>query len=790
MNIGKHAIPRYLAKFDRSLPVLTKYLVEKLRKKMTTLTRFLLLAILCFPSLVLSQNLILPVTEGSEASVELKQLDTPEAVNAMIARLSDNEVRALLIDQLATGTANEQITKDVSVIDFLINSFKGIGVQIGDAVDRLPILGTKQSEAFRSFFAAPDPVGFLPFIGFFLLAISIGYAAERLIRLLARSWREQIDNRARSDGLWNALRLLAMRFTLDVSGLVVFYLVANNVLEAAMASTKLAGAQLTLVYLIMLPRIALAISRFLLAPHRSDLRVMHIDDISATYLHRHQAILIGLVGFQIGIIAFNQLNGIPTGEMRLGFWTNGLIHLYFIYIFWQLRQSITGMLIGSDNDVTPTEQTVARFYPGFLIGLSILMWIVAAIIVFHERFDLVSGGNHLWTVVIFSYAPVFDTAIRGLVRHLVKPMQGQGSVAERAYQSTKRSYIRIGRLLIFAVVVMLIANLWDIDFHNVASAGLGLQAAARFIEFLMILAGGYLLGEIITLWINRKLADEQTASGANLEEEEIGGEGGGAGSSRLSTILPLVRATAQVIIFIMTILMGLSNIGVNITPLLAGAGIAGIAIGFGAQKLVTDIVSGIFFLIDDAFRSGEYVDVEGTVGTVEKISLRSMQLRHHRGHVHTIPYGQIPKITNFSRDWVIMKLRFTVPFDTDLNKVKKIFKQIGADMMEVPEFAEDFIQPFKSQGVLEVDDVGIVMRGKFMAKPGKQFVLRKEIYQRVQKAFEANDLQFARKEVRVKLDEVPGRELTEQDKQAIAAAAAESAANPPLSESGPKPDPI
>ena len=125
-----------------------------------------------------------------------------------------------------------------------------------------------------------------------------------------------------------------------------------------------------------------------------------------------------------------------------------------------------------------------------------------------------------------------------------------------------------------------------------------------------------------------------------------------------------------------------------------------------------------------------------------------------------------------------MKLRFTVPFDTDLHKVKKIFKQIGQDLQAIPEFAEDLLQPFKSQGVIEVDDVGIVIRGKFMAKPGKQFTLRKEVFQRVQRAFDENGIQFARKEVRVKVDGPDTANLTEEDKQAIAAAAADSAEKP------------
>ena len=123
-----------------------------------------------------------------------------------------------------------------------------------------------------------------------------------------------------------------------------------------------------------------------------------------------------------------------------------------------------------------------------------------------------------------------------------------------------------------------------------------------------------------------------------------------------------------------------------------------------------------------------------------------------------------------------MKLKFTVPFDTDPNRVKKIFKKIGQEMLQVPEFEGYFLQPFKSQGVLEIDDVGMVIRGKFMAKPGKQFMIRKEIFNRVPAAFAENGIDFARREVRVA---IPGmehkEELTEDDQASIAAAASQAA---------------
>ncbi len=209
-----------------------------------------------------------------------------------------------------------------------------------------------------------------------------------------------------------------------------------------------------------------------------------------------------------------------------------------------------------------------------------------------------------------------------------------------------------------------------------------------------------------------------------------------------------------------------------------GLGVGGIAIGLGAQALVRDILSGVFFLMDDAFRKGEYVQVGDAMGNVEKISIRSMQLRHHLGAIHTIPYGQIAQLTNFSRDWVIVKLSFTVPYDTDPKVIKRKFKEIGEDMVNDPAFAGSFIEPFKSQGVFDFDDVGMVVRGKFMTKPGEQFTIRAELQARVKAAFDDAGINFARKEVRVAMPEVEGTGDRPSAEQFAAVAAASTSESP------------
>nr|CAA6829284.1 MAG: Unknown protein [uncultured Thiotrichaceae bacterium] len=719
---------------------------------------------------------ITATNEGTVTTNPANPLDSPEAVQSMVSRLSDKEVREILLQRLEADAKAKQAGTTTNnsggVTAFITSWAQGVYKSTAIAFNGIPEMYTLQKRIINTFIFNQGEVGILRALVVLALALLLGLIAEQSITLFTRQWRERIAHPIDPDSYRESLRLLGLRFALDMIGLVTFIIVTVIVIKTAQSDTSDDFSFLVLNHLIFFPRLMLAILRFLLAPTRPALRIVHCNDKTARFLYRHLFGFALLIGLSSAWLAFNRMNGSEAGELRLGYWLSLARHLYVIYIAWYARTGLTEMLSGWDQVNKTTTGAIARLYPGFLIFMSIFLWLTVEKIVSLNAFELLKYHPHTTTLLLMLFIPVFDTIIRTAVTYMFPPMSGSGEVATNAYLSAKSSYIRIGRVLLFGIALFIIAFVWQIRPHDLAARGVGNNIASDMIRFMIILSVGYLVWEIVTLWINRKLAAEQTAAGMNIRSEEPGGEGGGAGSSRLSTILPLVRFTLQAIIVSMTVLIAFSNIGINITPLLAGAGVVGIAVGFGAQKLVQDVFSGIFFLIDDAFRAGEYISIEGTLGTVEQISLRSMQLRHHRGAVHTIPYSEIPKLTNFSRDWVIMKLKFTVPFDTDLNKVKKIFKQIGKDMMEIEEFQDDFLQPFKSQGVLEVNDVGIVMRGKFMAKPGTQFMIRKELYNRVQKAFDENGIQFARKEVRVKIDGQETGEPTEAQTTQIAGAAA------------------
>ena len=702
----------------------------------------------------------------------------PAALRRLLSTLNDHEARVLLVDQLnrevrlapaVNGTESQQLQT------FFANTFTGIGNNIVTAVKAIPGLPASQRDAMQTFAEQRPPGAVAQTLKVVLLSLLVALAVEMAFWRLTRHWRRSLLDGTRPTRLRDTISALLARFLTEIAALFAFMLAGGVVRNALISEQDADISQSFVLMAVILPRAAAALMRFALAPRSPAYRLLHCSDHTAQHFFRHGILFFFLIGLSGFIIHFNNVNGVHVGNSWIGFWLGVVTHLYLIWSLWHVRADSANMLLSRDGDNTPREVWVARHFPYFAIALVAFNWLLVEALAANKLWHLFRDGQGLQFVTLMLSVPLFDTAVRGIVNNAMPALKGEGAIAERAWMAARRSYIRIGRVLVFGGVLWGIVEIWDLDVEGMAMSGIGTLAATRTIDLLGTLGLGYLAWEVVDLRINSRIAKEQTIAGVDPEADDMGGEGGGTGISRLATILPLVRWVAHVAIVAVTAFMALRSLGIDTTPLLAGAGVVGLAIGFGAQKLVADVVSGVFFLIDDAFRAGEYVDIEGTVGSVEAISLRSMQLRHHRGAIHTIPYGDIPRITNYSRDWVIMKLRFTVPFETNLNTVKKLFKQIGRDMLEIPELADDFIQPFKSQGALEVDDVGIVVRGKFMAKPGKQFTLRKEILARVQNAFDNNGIQFARKEVRVKLDTPADATLDDEARQAVAAAAAEAA---------------
>ncbi|MFV0475322.1 MAG: mechanosensitive ion channel family protein, partial [Pikeienuella sp.] len=289
----------------------------------------------------------------------------------------------------------------------------------------------------------------------------------------------------------------------------------------------------------------------------------------------------------------------------------------------------------------------------------------------------------------------------------------------------------------FVLSAILLLKSWSIDPFDAGDA----RGVAAIAPALVAAACILIIG--ISAWRAAK-AFIMAYEPAPEEEADDGGDGLGKVGSRIGTMLPVLRGFIAALIFSVTIMAAFGALGVNIGPMIAGAGIFGLAIGFGAQKLVADVISGFFYLYEDAFRVGEYIVSDQGKGVVENISIRSARLRHHRGALFTVPFSSMGTVQNHSRDWVKIKFTFQVAVDTDVEKVRKLVKKVGVQLMDDPELEGKFIEPVKSQGAVSIKGHSFEIGVKYMCKPGEQFTIRRKAYAALQTAFHDNGIELHR----------------------------------------------
>ena len=756
-----------LSMFKHSLPVSTLSRPDGIGKTKSGNLLLTGLAILILGFAIIGGNAMAQNAEAGGNQVPVPEALGPESMQSLVSNLNEKQTEALieLVELLKTSTGVSDGSSAAGVgsaTEIVQQWFAAFRDNMKKQLTSFPQMAASMGKSIATIFAGGAEGSRLGFLSLFAACIVIGLAIEWIYNRATGTAREKI-RQAQPETLIETLKILSRRAGIEIGGVFVFTLVA-----VFAASLLIRGeddyflVSTFLLTAVLIPRLTASVMHFVLAPRRPELRLVYTDSWNAQFIERNLILIAVLAGAGFFIGGIMQKFGIPNYD-NMRFWLGLAVHLWLIFVVMRARSGLTQIIEGGEENLPPGLKRMANWWPIASAALVAFNWLFLQFVL-SAGHQTLSAERSATAITLIVLAPFLDTMVRGIAAHLVPSEEGMSEVVANAYRETRLSYIRIGRIILLGLLIIIVSKLWGISLRNLAEAGFGAQIAANVVGFLLILALGYLAWEITNLVINRRLAREAPA-------EDSGAEGG-SGQTRMATILPIVQMTLQATIITMTVLLALSQLGVNIAPLLAGAGVLGLAIGFGAQTLVKDVVSGVFFLLDDAFRVGEFITIGSTMGVVSKISVRSLHLRQDTGQLHIIPYGSMSQLTNNSRDWVTMKLRFTVPFDTDQDQVRKIFKKIGQDMMEVPELAEVLISPFKSQGAADVTDVGIVIRGKFSTIPGGQFLIRKEVYNRVQKAFEAAGIEFARKEVRVSLPEnLKAGDLSAEQKQAIAAAA-------------------
>lgn len=324
---------------------------------------------------------------------------------------------------------------------------------------------------------------------------------------------------------------------------------------------------------------------------------------------------------------------------------------------------------------------------------------------------------------------LFETLMHRVTRRIVTELPMAGDVVADCIRLLVRLYalIVIAEALMVRVLAAATPEQWlahDRGAKLAAASAVAIYAFWRFLKYRM------------NSYIAANPLPSADVSGDQEDEVRVA-------ASRLRTLMPLLRAIAGVAIAVTGGLLVLSELGINITPLIAAFSVFGLAVSFGSQALVRDVVSGIFFLAEDSFRIGEYVDCSKVKGVVEGFSVRSLKLRHQNGQLHIVPFGQVGHITNFSRDWTVVKFNIAFANGTDVELLRKTVKKIGLDMMEEPQFKPILMQPLKMQGVVDIKDNSLIIRFKFMARPKNPSMIQRMAVRRMYDTFPALGIKFA-----------------------------------------------
>ena len=562
-----------------------------------------------------------------------------------------------------------------------------------------------------------------------LLMIVAGLAVEFVARRLLSSSRRRIFQH--HSGAFS-LRACLLVMLLDVAALAALWAVAHLISLGAGPKNSPAGQVAHIVLLVLISwRGFNVVFRTWLRPHTPDERIVPVDSEAARQLLIALNLVIVLPMIERGILVGLEATGATPAVVSLAsvlmvpVTTAGLLATV-----WYWRREMAAWLAAMTGEHDPLRSVKAALARDWWVGGLFFYALVGCAAFYAALTEQVGTSHGLGAIESMAIALLLlETLVYRLVKHLPAELPTLGDVVAGCVRLGARLIVAIATVEILFVDVTGLSNAaeWTAYSHGLKIAG-------------AVVLASYALWRLTKYRMDSYIVDNPLPVAGVVVE---GDEDAPLAATRMRTLMPIVRITVGITILIVGGLVTLSELGVNITPLIAGASVLGLAVSFGSQSLVKDIVSGMFFLAEDAFRVGEYVDCSKVKGTVEGFSVRSLRLRHQNGQLHIVPFGQVAHITNFSRDWTTVKFNLSFNRGTDVELLRRTTKKIGLDMMEEPAFARELLAPLKMQGIVDIKDAALVIRFKFTARPRNPTLIQRTAIRRMYEIFPEKGIEFS-----------------------------------------------
>ena len=655
---------------------------------------------------------------GAGAALAQPAEPSPEQVRALAELLRDPAVQEWLQAQAQrpagtppTSTAGEAAT----VHQMMAGRVDAMRAFLRELTAAVPTLPDELGHAWTTFALERQERGAPRVVALLVVFAALGFGLEWLFWWATTGFRTRMIATALETSR-GRVRAVGLRAAYGLGVLLAFAI--GSIGAFLLFEWPPLLKQIVLAYLLvfLIVRLVLVLGRILLAPGAERFRVIPMATATARFWFVWSTVLVGWFAFvKITLDVLATLGVSRPAGYLIGLLCGVVLVGLTLYVVWR-------------HPVRTSGERASHGHP-------LVTWLLSLYVIVVWLLLFTGSVTPFYIGVILLLLPIALWSVHLAIAHLLRPAGSEA--ADVAAPSLTAVTVERGlRAALLIGGAYLIAWLLGLDLAAMTMRDtMATRLVRGAINAVIIVLLADFAWHLLAAWIDCKLFEAREPGQPDTEEARR--------RARLRTLLPILRNVLLIVLVTMAVLMVLAALGVQIGPLIAGAGVVGVAIGFGAQTLVKDIISGMFFLLDDAFRVGEYVQSGSYKGTVEAFSLRSVKLRHHRGMLYTVPFGELGAIENMSRDWVIDKVTVSVTYDTDLDQAKKIIKQVGKDLLADPEFAPHIIETLKMQGVEQFGDFAIQLRMKMMTKPGEQFVIRRRAYGMIKKAFAANGIQFA-----------------------------------------------
>lgn len=553
------------------------------------------------------------------------------------------------------------------------------------------------------------------------------------------------------------LRRLAfalLKFLLAMLPLAGFIITAQVFMSAGFITTRaalLAATGTANAYLVC--RAVQELARLLISPAAPPLRLITMPSPRAQALMKFLLIVLATIFFAFSLVSSALILGLPRAGAEVLTRIAALaVHLEAAYGIWQCRALVGGWIIGdpkAKGAISWFRQRFGRWWHFFALFYVLALWVAWA-----------GGVQNAFAVLLRAVLVLIAAVVAGrlawsgsamlLERAFPDPATAAKSrypalvARARAYNPLIRFTIRIA---IGAGVLLFVLQGWGVDALGWLYANTISRALLSALTSVFITSGIALsLWELLNYVLHTRV-ESLTATGRKRQ------------ATRLRTLAPILRAALGTFIFVVALVVCLSQIGVNTTGLLAVSSIAGIAVGFGSQKLVQDIITGLFMLLEDAIQVGDVVTLAGLSGTVERLSIRTIRLRGGDGSVNIIPFSAVTTVTNQTRDFNNAEFTVTVSYAENLDHVCAVLTDIGRDMRSEAAWGAMIRDDLQINGLDKFGEQGLVITGQIRTGPGQHWAVRREFYRRVQQRFAADGIVIPFGQQNVFKMEIPPQEL-------------------------------